>query len=187
MDVYKVIINDETGCEKVSLVTYPAVEVDFLAFDSDKEKNKMKLSFSNDEEREVWGVAMLADTPIYRRNGDYEYYVVFDRDNIKKMVLKYFKEQRESQINLQHKDDVNDVTIFESVITSNRVQIKDFEYVPEGSWIIGMKVENDEVWNAIKKGEYRGFSIEGLFDFELIPEQTKKEKDEELDFLNKLV
>ena len=103
------------------------------------------------------------------------------------MVLKYFKEQRESQVNLQHKDDVNDVTIFESVITSNRVKIKDFEYVPEGSWIIGMKVENDEVWNAIKKGEYRGFSIEGLFDFELIPEETEKEKDEELDFLNKLV
>ena len=43
MDIYKVIINDETGCEKVSLVTYPAVEVDFLAFDSDKEKIKTKL------------------------------------------------------------------------------------------------------------------------------------------------
>lgn len=51
MDIYKVIIDNETGCEKVSLVTYPAVEVDFLAFDSDKENNKMKLSFSNDEER----------------------------------------------------------------------------------------------------------------------------------------
>ena len=36
--------------------------------------------------------------------------------------------------------------------------------VPEGTWMISMKVENDEVWNDyVKEGKVKGFSIEGYF------------------------
>jgi len=184
MDIYKILINEGSGCEKVSLVHYPAVEKDFLAFSKKGMEPRMNLSFSSDEEREVWGVAMLADTPIYRRDGDYEYYIVFEKDAIKKMVLKYFKEKRIADVNLEHFSDVDGVTLIESVITSDRVALKGFEDVPEGSWVIGMKVENDAVWESIKKGELRGFSIEGLFNFELVPTELK---DEETDFFESLV
>lgn len=93
-----------------------------------------------------------------------------------------------------YEDDFHSLTLYgkmvEEINTKFGVDIDAFldnYYVPKGSWIIGMKVENDEVWNAIKKGEYRGFSIEGLFNFELVPEEKTEKKDEELDFLSKLV
>jgi hypothetical protein len=27
-------------------------------------------------------------------------------------------------------------------------------------------VENDNVWNEVKQGKYKGFSVEGLFDYD---------------------
>jgi hypothetical protein len=35
--------------------------------------------------------------------------------------------------------------------------------LPQGTWMISMKVNNDEVWNKVKLGEVKGFSIEGYF------------------------
>ena len=34
---------------------------------------------------------------------------------------------------------------------------------PKGTWVISMKVNNDEIWNKVKLGEVKGFSIEGYF------------------------
>ncbi len=35
--------------------------------------------------------------------------------------------------------------------------------VPIGTWMVSMKVNNDEVWKQVKAGEVKGFSIEGYF------------------------
>ena len=36
--------------------------------------------------------------------------------------------------------------------------------LPVGTWMISMKVNNDEIWNDwIKTGKVKGFSIEGYF------------------------
>ena len=35
--------------------------------------------------------------------------------------------------------------------------------LPQGTWMISMKVNNDEIWNKVKLGEVKGFSIEGYF------------------------
>jgi hypothetical protein len=35
--------------------------------------------------------------------------------------------------------------------------------MPNGTWFVGVKVENDEVWNQVKEGKIKGFSIEGFF------------------------
>ena len=37
---------------------------------------------------------------------------------------------------------------------------------PIGSWLIATKVDNDEVWERIKKGELKGFSIEAFVNLE---------------------
>ena len=34
---------------------------------------------------------------------------------------------------------------------------------PDGTWCIGMKVDNEEVWQSIKQGDVKGFSLEGFF------------------------
>ena len=36
--------------------------------------------------------------------------------------------------------------------------------VPKGSWMLSVKVTNDEVWQAVKRGELSGFSIYGAAD-----------------------
>ena len=60
-----------------------------------------------------------------------------------------------------------------------------FEDVADGSWFGSFYVENNDVWNQVKSGELRGFSVEGLFDYEepkkeLSPEEQALKKIEEL-------
>ena len=35
--------------------------------------------------------------------------------------------------------------------------------LPVGTWFVKMRVDNQKVWERIKKGELRGFSVEGSF------------------------
>jgi hypothetical protein len=36
--------------------------------------------------------------------------------------------------------------------------------MPIGTWMVSMKVDNDEIWNNyVKKNKIKGFSIEGYF------------------------
>jgi len=35
--------------------------------------------------------------------------------------------------------------------------------LPVGSWVAEYKIEDLSVWEDIKKGVYKGFSIEGIF------------------------
>jgi hypothetical protein len=48
--------------------------------------------------------------------------------------------------------------------------------LPKGTWMISMKVDNDEVWHDVKAGKVKGFSIEGYFadKLEMSLEQQKK-------------
>ena len=67
---------------------------------------------------------------------------------------------------------VEGVTMYESfIVDSSRgvMAMKGFEDAPEGSWFGSFKVENESVWNKIKSGEFKGFSVEGVFNY-------KKEK-----------
>ncbi|MFN5249718.1 MAG: XkdF-like putative serine protease domain-containing protein, partial [Bacteroidota bacterium] len=35
--------------------------------------------------------------------------------------------------------------------------------LPDGTWFIGTKVDEDHVWNDVKEGKVKGYSIEGFF------------------------
>lgn len=139
--------------------------------------NKQTFAIQDEDQRIVSGALMLADTPIYRNDGGgKEYYVVFPKETISKIVLKFFKKGYQSNVNLMHDANqaVEGVTMFESWITDQSRGIKPmqgFEDAPDGSWFGSFKVENDDVWNKIKNGEYKGFSVEGIFNY-------KKEKEE---------
>jgi hypothetical protein len=58
-----------------------------------------------------------------------------------------------------------------------------FEDCPDGSWFGSFYVENDEVWNKIKSGEVKGFSVEGLF----IYDKPQPTEDEVLSQIKKLL
>ena len=180
MKVYKLDINtnDETGMNAIALVEFPAVEVDFLAFD------KMESIKLSDEKREITGVVCLADVPIYRYNPQLgEHYILFTKDLIKSMILKYFKMGLNNNVNIEHEGSlISGLTMIESYIkdSSRNISPVEFEAIPDGSWIATFKVENDDVWNQVKNMKtLKGFSLEGLFSYGQEVEMSKEESFEE--------
>ena len=155
----------ETGLNAISLVENPAVEVDFLAFAKDE---SAVLQFADEERHIITGIALLADTPIYRIAPDKtEYYVRFTKDCIRELVEKYFKLGLTNSVNIEHKNNqfVDGVTMLESYIIDKERGIcpSEFASAPDGSWVVSYKVNNLDVWNKIKSGEVKGFSVQGLF------------------------
>ena len=168
--VYKITIDMEdelNGLTAVSLVDFPAVERNFLLFD------EQKMLFSTDDEKQIIsGIALLADTPIYRRNERGEFYVVFEADTIRQLVEKYSKDGMFNSVNLMHKSDsfVNSVYMIESIIIDKERGIcpAEFSDVPNGSWYVSYYVEDKQLWNEIKKGDwFRGFSVEVTANLEM--------------------
>lgn len=178
-------INGEAEVEFVSLVDMPAIEKNFQAFN----KERVLLQVQNEEKRIVAGAAMLADTPIYRADESGEYYVVFSKDTIQQIVQKFFKKGYGKKFNVMHNasEVTNDVTIFQSFISDKELGIlpmQGYEDAPDGSWFIVAKVDDDNVWERIKSGELRGFSIEGVFKKER-QKMTKEEAYQKIqDILN---
>ena len=157
------IDNSEEGILDISLVDYPAVKRDFVLFSQDK----MNFSIQSEEKRIISGVVMLADTPIYRKSPTAgEYYIVFTRDIIEMMVEKMSFEGKLNNITLNHNGQlVEGVTLVELFIKDSSKGLNP-SYLPdvtEGSLIASYKVENEDIWNQIKAGEFRGFSLSGIF------------------------
>lgn len=173
--VYEALVTSEdAGMLRISLVDLPAVESNFLAF-AKEDGEPVRLYFVRDEERRiVRGVVMRADYPILRRNGDYEYYIVFRADTIRVMAEKYLAESRQNNVDEMHNhNDVDDVQMVQYFIkdTAAGIAPAGFEDIADGSLFAEFHVLNDEVWAKVKDGTYRGFSLEGAF--ELAPEQMK--------------
>lgn len=172
--VYEALVTDEeTGMLRISLVDFPAVESNFLAFA--KEGEKARLYFVKDEEKRiVRGVVMRADYPILRRSGDYEYFIVFRADTIRAMAEKYLAESRQNAVDEMHNhEDVDEVKMVQYFIkdTAAGIAPAGFDDIADGSLFAEFHVLNDEVWAKVKDGTYKGFSLEGAF--ELVPEEMK--------------
>ena len=163
-------LNDGAEVDFVALVDRPAIERNFLKF----KEARSNFAIQSEDRRIVSGALMLADTPIYRNDQNGEYYVTFTKETIEKIAQKFFKKGYQSNVNLMHDEmqAVDGITLYESFIVDPSrgiAPMKGFEDAPEGSWFGSFKVENDEVWQKIKSGEFKGFSVEGIFNY-------KKEK-----------
>lgn len=158
--------DDNTGLDAISLVSTPAVEIDFLCFEKD---DSIEISFSANEDKHIIsGIALRADFPIYRRNGDYEYYVVFTKEIIRKIVNKYAKNGLFNSVNLQHNDlnFTNKAIMIESYIIDKERGIcpTEFSDIEDGSWYVSFHIEDEMLWKEIKDGNIlKGFSVQGLF------------------------
>lgn len=152
---------DETGVEAVALVDTPAIERNWMAF---KKNKPYSFEITNEEKRVVSGPLMVADFPVYRKENDQEYYVVFDKETIRKIVYKYMKAGLTKSVNEMHETPIEGVFMFESfIIDEKKPTPKGFSKLTEGSWFGSFKIENDDVWKKVKSGEFKGFSVEGGF------------------------
>ena len=181
----------DTGLNAISLVENPAVETDFLIFSKEEKK---QLQFADDEKHIISGVALLADTPIYRVAPDgTEYYVNFSKEVIEQLVERYFSHNLTNSVDINHDGNlVEGVVMTESFLINHDRGIcpKEFSDLSDGSWITSFKVLNDEVWSKVKSGEVKGFSVSGLFSMidSKFASQDKKDDDEEecIELLNKI-
>ena len=97
-----------------------------------------RFAIQDEEQRIVSGPIMIADMPIYRRDdNDFEYYVIFTAEEIKKIVQRFFKKGYQSKVNIEHSTPVDGVYMFESYIIDREKGIrppKGFEDLADGSW-----------------------------------------------------
>lgn len=136
-----------------------------------KKSKFQKFQIVSEDQRIISGALMIADELIYRNNEVFgEHYVKFSAETIKQIAIKFAKRKYQNNVNLMHdpNQEVDGVTMFESFISDKErgiLPMKGFDDVADGSWFGSFYVENDMVWESIKKGEYKGFSVEGLFDY----------------------
>lgn len=162
------IEDNETGMFCVSLVDEPATESNFFAFAEEKEL--LKYSVEDEEQRKVFGLLMAADMPIYRRSSSgYEYYIVYSKDTLADMMEKYFAQGFQNQVDTNHNFVLEDgITLTQMFVknTEKGVNPTGFEQYADGSIFAEYKINNDEIWASIKSGEYKGFSLAGYFTIE---------------------
>ena len=184
--VFQALIDGaDTGMFKISLVDAPAVEKDFVAFD--KTRKQLMYSVEDEAKRLVLGVVMRADFPIYRKDANFgEYYIIYKADTIRTMAEKYLAEGRQNDVNLMHQEgtDVEGVDMVQYFIkdTEKGVAPAGYEDCADGTLFAEFHVHNDEIWDAIQAGTYRGFSLEGVFD--LVPERDADAVQEIVDALD---
>lgn len=165
-DVY--IDEDEmTGVDKISLVKKPAILTDFV-YMADEQPEQYKQIQLQDEKQIIVGPALIPDLEIVRKDEDGEpYYIKYSKEQIERIAQKFFKFKSAKDVNKDHKENqAEDTYIYESWIVGENDKAASLGFdVPQGTWMVSMKVENAELWEKIKSGKYRGFSIEGLFKF----------------------
>jgi hypothetical protein len=154
---------DNMGVYAVSLVSEPAIMVDFVAL---SKANLLLARVEDGEKRMLYGPALIPNQPIVRYDGNNEkYYITYSKDTIEQTAQEFLKRNMHHNHTIQHEMPVNNLTVVESWVTTG-AHDKSMNYgfeLPEGTWMIGVKVDDEATWQAVKNGEVKGFSIEGWF------------------------
>ena len=101
LDTIELFIDDENkedGIYAISLVEFPAIEENFVALS----QHKVEFKTLDEEKRVVVGLALVPDKKIYRRKKDYEYYITFSKDTVRKASELYLKSLRNNNTTLEH-------------------------------------------------------------------------------------
>jgi hypothetical protein len=182
--------NESLAIDAISLVTAPAIEQDFVFFG--KEKNNLTFAKVDEEKRMLISPALIPNKQIFRYNPntDSDYYVYFSPETVRKASELYLKHNNHHKATYQHQDRVSGVLTVESWIKEgdqDKSKLYGFD-LPNGTWFVKMKIENDDLWNKIKEGELRGLSIEGYFTDRFESMQKAQPTDEEiLKALNEII
>lgn len=167
---YSVTIDSDVYA--ISLVDEPAIESDFVYLSAQKQE---QIFLEKEDKHLIIGAVLIPDKPIYRNNGKEEFYIQFSKETIEHLAYEYLMNGRMYSVTTDHKDVADDICLVESWIkTSENDKSKDYGMnVPDGTWLVSMKVENKEVWERVKAGELRGFSIESFVNLDEIKLQKQ--------------
>jgi hypothetical protein len=138
--------------------------------ESIRRQKMSKQSFQIDSEKKmVVGPAMIPDLYIPRVDKNKNvYYVYFTAETIKMIAEKYMRYKYIDNNDTEHNGEAaEDVYVVESWIKedqSDKSNKYGYQDLPIGTWFVSMKVRNPEVWERVKKGELKGFSVSGFFE-----------------------
>ena len=167
--IVELVIDDdsqELAIDAISLVSAPAIEENWVFFG--KEKNNLTFAKVDEEKRMLVSPALIPNKQIFRYdpNTDSEYYVYFSPETVRKASELYLKNNNHHKATHEHNERVSGVLTVESWIIEDTKKDKSTLYgfsLPKGTWMVKMKIENDDLWQKIKSGELKGLSIEGYF------------------------
>jgi len=159
----------EQGVFAISFVDRPATDEEFILLS----EMEVEMKVIDENKREVIGLALVPEKKILRRHEDEktkkvtEFTVSFSAETIAKTQELYMKKLYGNNVTIDHKKNVDGIALIESWIVEDSKNDKSNIYklnAPVGSWVVKMKVYNEEVYQGIKDGKFNGFSIEGKYD-----------------------
>jgi hypothetical protein len=184
--IIELIIDEKdkmSGIDAVSVVHSPAIEENFIALN----KHEIELKEVDTEKRILMGAALIPDKQIFRRNEKEEYYIFFSKDTVRQASELFLMNSNQNNATYEHDQKLKGLSVVESWIIEDSKTDKSRLYnfnLPEGTWMISMKVNNDDVWKDVKDGKVKGFSIEGYFADKL---EMSLQEQEEQELINKIV
>jgi hypothetical protein len=180
----KIENENEDGVFAISLVDRPAIQENFIALS----EHKIELKVVDEDKRILVGLALVPNKKIYRNVNGKEFNVFFSEQTIEKTNELFMRNLNLNSITSQHETKVSGVSVIESWIVEDEKNDKSNLYnlnAPKGSWAVKMKVYNDEEWNKVKLGEYKGFSIEGIY--QGLDKLQASEQEEEEDYTTDII
>lgn len=177
-------VQDEAEVSFIAFVDKPAIKRAFLAFNE-----HMKFQVLSETDHVIVGPLMVPDQLIYRNSDKFgEHYVKFSADTIMDVAIKFAKKGFQNNVNEMHdpKKVVDGVTMFGAFITNEKWGVKPIQAysdLPDRTWFGMYKIDNEAVWQKIVSGEFQGFSVEGMFDYE----KPASQEQEMLQALGKLL
>tara|TARA_R110001583_G_scaffold10857_5_gene49817 strand:+ start:1076 stop:1804 length:729 start_codon:yes stop_codon:yes gene_type:complete len=192
--IVELIIDDdsqELAIDAISLVSAPAIEQDFVFFG--KEKNNLTFAKVDEDKRMLVSPALIPDKQIFRHdpNTGSDYYVYFSKDTVRRASELYLKNNNHHKATHEHSERVSGVLTIESWIIEDPKMDKSTLYgfsLPKGTWMVKMKIENEELWSKIKDGSLKGLSIEGYFTDKMQKMSERQPTNEEiLEALNEII
>jgi len=180
----------ELAIDAISLVNSPAIEQDFVFFG--KDKNNLTFAKVDEEKRMLVSPALIPNKQIFRYdpNTDSDYYVYFSPETVRQASELYLKHNNHHKATHEHNERVSGVLTIESWIKEgDQDKSKLYGYdLPNGTWFVKMRIDNEELWGKIKSGELKGLSIEGYFTDKMEKMSERTPTDEEiLSALNEII
>ena len=168
--VYEMLIDteEEAPIFALSLVENPAIEQNFVYLS----KQEVKLAIQNEDKRLIVAPILVPDKLISRIDdaGD-EYFITFPKSTVQRSAELYLSKAQTNNVTLEHAGMVDGVSLVQSGIVEDTLKDKSSIYnlsLEPGTWAGVFRVEDDDVWEEVKSGAFKGISIEGMFSHQLV-------------------
>jgi len=174
----------DDGVFAISLVDQPAIEENFVALAA----QDVEFKVVDEERRIVVGFALVPEKRILRLMGGKKFNIYFTKETVAQAAEDFMKKMMLKKFTTDHEEKVDGITVIESWVVEDAKHDKSNLYglgAKGGEWVLMSKIDNNEVWDEVKAGKFKGYSIEARFDgFEQLQSKTETMEEQIIKELN---